>query len=251
MKKTNVEDAVVFVTGANRGIGKAFVEVALKMGARKIYASARNPETLRALVASSQGKVIPVALDVTSKEQIEAAASLAEDTEILINNAGLGRFSGFSTNYDADLGRQEMEVNYWGPLNTSRAFLPGLQKVGGTIVNVSSIAGLSVFPLLSTYSASKAALHSLTQGLRAELAPQGVFVAGVYPGPVDTDLAKDVQMEKESPDQVARNVFEALAKGEEDIRPDQFAVEFAKGLQSDAKAVEKQNAQLAHQPAAV
>lgn len=244
-----IKDAVVFVTGANRGIGKAFVEVALKMGARKVYASARDPEKLTELVDSSEGKVVPVVLDVTDSKQIEAAALLAEDTEILINNAGMGRFSGFTVNYDADLGREEMEVNYWGTLNTTRAFVSSIEKKGGVIINLSSVAGLSVFPLLSTYSATKAAVHSLTQGLRAELTPRGVSVVGVYPGPIDTDLAKEIPLEKESPEAVARNVYEAVEAGKEDVYPDKFSVDYAETLQRDAKIIEKRNAPLAHQPA--
>ena len=131
-----------------------------------------------------------------------------------------------------------MEVNYFAPLTLLQGFAEGLAARGGAVVNVSSIAGLTNFPPYPTYSASKAAVHSLTQGSRILLASQGVAVFGVYPGPVDTDMAKDIPMDKTSPQEVARTILEAVEAGKEDIFPDPFAVQFGEQFHSSPKASE-------------
>ncbi len=142
-----------------------------------------------------------------------------------------------------------MTTNYFGPLNVTRAFARAIVGNGnGAVANVVSIGGLANFPMAATYSASKAAAHSLTQGLRAELAPQGVAVFGVYPGPIDTDMAAGMEMEKETPRNVAIRIYEHMADGVEDITTDAFADEFVRNLRVDAKAVERETAQMAHQP---
>jgi len=122
-----------------------------------------------------------------------------------------------------------------------RDFAPVLKKNGGgAIVNLLSVASLVNFPMLGSYSASKAALFSLTQGVRAELANQGTTVTGVFPGPIDTDMGKDIDMEKASPDEIARGTLKAIENGQEDVFIDEMAVQFKQGLLSDPKAVEKQ-----------
>jgi NAD(P)-dependent dehydrogenase (short-subunit alcohol dehydrogenase family) len=134
-----------------------------------------------------------------------------------------------------------METNYFGTFNMIRSFAPVLAtNGGGVIVNLSSIAAHVNFPALGSYSASKAAVHSLTQGVRAELAAQGTLVTGVYPGPVDTDMAASFPMEKTSPNRVARVVLEGIEAGDEDIYPDPISTEMRSGLLGDPKAVEKQ-----------
>jgi NAD(P)-dependent dehydrogenase (short-subunit alcohol dehydrogenase family) len=144
-----IKDSVVFVTGSNRGIGKAIVEELVKSGARKVYAGARNAETLKALVASSNGKVVAVTLDVTNEDQIQAAAETAQDTQILINNAGIANYTAIIAASDTRSVRQEMEVNFFGVMNMTRAFAPILKKNGGgVLVNISSVAGLVGVPLL-------------------------------------------------------------------------------------------------------
>lgn len=245
MSSAQVQGSVVFITGANRGIGKALVGKAIERGAKKVYASARDVATLEEAIGFDAHRVLPVTLDVTQPEQIEAAALKAKDTQILINNAGIAFPGSFMQASDLNEAYHEMEVNYFGALRMARAFAPHLKaNGGGALVNICSVAGRINFPSFASYSASKAALHSLTQGLRAELALQNTFVAGVYPGPVDTDMAKSVEMEKETPENVAAYIYEALEKGEEDISPDKFARELAKAIQADAKEVEKQNAQM-------
>ena len=249
MTGISVRDAVVFVTGANRGIGRAIAEEAVARGAKKVYAAARNVGALQDLVDQHPECVVAVQLDVTDSGQIDSAATQAQDAQILINNAGVASFSGLIYDYDEEAARREMETNYFGPLNVSRNFAQALISNGnGAVATVISIGGLSNFPAAATYSASKAAAHSLTQGLRAELAPQGVAVFGIYPGPIDTDMAAGLDFDKESPANVAICIFDQMEEGVEDITTDAFADEFVRNLKADSKAVEKENAKIAHQP---
>ena len=250
MTEIKVKDAVVVVTGANRGIGRAIAEEALARGSRKVYAAARDVSGVRDLVDQYPEHVVAIQLDVTNGEQIDSAASQAQDVQILINNAGVAGFSGFIYDHDQDGARREMETNYFGPLNVTRAFSKAVIGNGnGAVATVVSVGGLSNFPPAATYSASKAAAHSLTQGMRAELAPQGVAVFGIYPGPIDTDMASGLDFEKETPRNAASRIFDQMENGVEDITTDAFADEFVRSLKVDAKAVEKENAKTAHQPA--
>lgn len=233
-------NTVALVTGANRGIGRAFVEELLAAGAVKVYAAARNPEGLSDLVETGQGRVVAVALDVTKPDQIAAAAA-NKDVNLLINNAGFVSFAPLVGIDSIDGARDEMETNYFGVLNMVRAFAPVLAaNGGGAIVNLGSIVSLASIPSIGSYSASKAALHSLTQGIRGELAGQGTHVAGVYPGPVDTDMAATVDMEKTSPREIAWAVLAGVMAGEEDIYPDPMSSDTHSALLADPKKVEKQ-----------
>ena len=249
MSNITIKDSVVFVTGANRknGIGRALVNEALNRGAKKVYATGRDSSQLADLEKNE--RVVAVELDITNKEQIQKVAKEAQDVQILINNSGIAEFSGAFFNYKEDSFKREVDVNVFGTLHVSQEFIPSLIKNGNAaLVNVISIAGLTVFPQGVTYSASKAALHSVTQGLRAELAPQGVSVFGVYPGPIDTDMTDTVEFEKESPQNAAIRVFDGIESGKEEITTDKMADDIAANLKIDAKAVEKDLAQTAHQP---
>ena len=245
MPELNIKDKIIFITGANRGIGKAFALKALELGAKKVYACSRDVDKLKDLVAVDDKRVIPVALDVTNQDQINAAAASAKDVDVLINNAGMGASLGapvFATEDETGM-RTELDVNYFGIIKMTRAFASILKdNGGGALVNIISVAGLANFPFAPGYSASKHAAHAMTQNLRAELAVQGTLVSGVYPGPIDTDMAKDLPFDKASPESVAEKVFAAIAEGEEDIFPDPYAVDFAKALKADRKALEKRNA---------
>ena len=243
MSGVSIKDKVVLVSGSNRGIGKSFAIQALEMGAKKVYATARDESKLAELTTKYGDKIVPLTLDITNQDQVTAAAAAAGDVEVLINNSGMGGGGPMVGNPNPEGQRMEMEVNYFGIIRMCDAFAPILKaNGGGAIVNILSVAGLSSFAFAPGYSASKAAGRSLTQALRVELAKQGTLVSGVFPGPVDTEMAKALPMDKASPDSVAIRVYEEIAKGSEDIYPDPFAVQFAAGVQADFKAAEKANA---------
>lgn len=237
-----VKGAVIFITGAGRkrGIGRALVEEAVKRGAKKVYVTARNSAQLDTLASKYQGVVIPLSLDVTNKSEADLIAQKASDTQILINNAGFAGYSGICFSYSEETARNEIEVNYFGVINLIRVFYKTLIKnQNGAIVNIVSIGGLSAFPLAATYSASKAAAHSLTQSVRAELQRHNISVFGVYPGPIDTDMADGVNLDKETPTHAAVRIFDGIESGIEDITTDDFADNFVKRLKADPKELEK------------
>ena len=243
MPDVSIKDKVVLVSGSNRGIGNSFVTQALEMGAKKVYATARDESKLTGLVAKYGDKVVSLTLNVTNQDEVTAAAAEAGDVEVLINNSGMGGGGPMVGNPNEAGQRMEMEVNYFGIIKMCDAFAPILKaNGGGAIVNILSIAALSSFAFAPGYSASKAAGRSLTQALRAELTKQGTLVSGVFPGPVDTDMAKNLPMDKATPDSVVNHVYEEIARGSEDIYPDPFAVQFAAAVQADFKAAEKANA---------
>jgi NAD(P)-dependent dehydrogenase (short-subunit alcohol dehydrogenase family) len=216
----SLQNKVVLVTGANRGIGAALVRALLEANVAKVYAAARSVASLPDL---GDRRVVPLQLDVTSDTSVTTAAGIAQDLDILVNNAGTMAFGDWvSATPDAVEG--DMNVNYHGTLRVVRAFLPHLIRRGsGIVANVVSIVGLEPVPGLAGYSASKAALQSLTQGLRGTLAKSGVAVVGIYPGPVDTDLARNLPLEKASPDEAAANIVRGLAEGRTSIFPDPTA----------------------------
>jgi NAD(P)-dependent dehydrogenase (short-subunit alcohol dehydrogenase family) len=240
MKSQRIEGAVALVTGANRGIGRALTEALLARRVRKVYATARDPGALRAL---GDRRVVPLRLDVTDADQIRAAAEAAADVELVFNNAGVALAGGIADATVLGDARREMEVNYFGPLRLLQCLAPSLARNGGgVIVNIGSAAGLTNVPLLPTYSASKAALHSLTQAARILLGAQGTSVFGVYAGPVDTDMVRDLPLPKTSPIDVAFAILDGIEAGQEDIFPDPFAVDFSKRFESSPKASERQMA---------
>ncbi len=240
--ETRVQGRVALVTGANRGIGRAIVEALVARGAAKVYAGARNPESLAGLVAASGGRVVPLKLDVTDGGQVSAAAAQAGDVDLLVNNAGVAAhaFAPFDDPAWLDAGRREYETNALGTLRVTQAFAPVLAgRGGGTVVNVVSVAGLASFPAFLAYASSKAAQHSITQGMRAMLAGQGTRVVGVYPGPVDTDMAEKVQVDKVSPASVAAAILDGLEGGVEDVFPDPVAAELGAAYAVSPKAAER------------
>ena len=243
MSAQRIEGAVALVTGANRGIGRALTEALLSRGVRKVYAMARDPEALRDL---RDERVVPLRLDVTDVEQIRAAGRAAPDVELVFNNAGVALATGIADPTVLDQARREMEVNYFGPLQLILHLAPTLARNGGgAVVNVGSAAGLTSVPFFPTYSASKAALHSLTQAARFLLGAQGTSVFGVYAGPVDTDMARDLALPKAAPRDVARAILDGLEAGQEDIFPDPYAADFGREFGSSPKTSERQMAALA------
>lgn len=215
-----VKNSVVLVTGANRGIGKGFVEALLKQGAKRIYAAARDVNSLASLVALAPEKIVPLVLDITEPTQIEAAAAVADDVTLLINNAGALTFGSL---LDAPIENvtHELTTNYLGTLRVIRAFVPGIERQGGgAIVNVMSVVALANIAGIGGYSASKAAEFSMTQAIRKDLADRSISVHGVFPGPVDTDMARDFPVDKASVSDVVAAVLVGIERGDEDIFPD-------------------------------
>ena len=241
-----IEGSVALVTGANRGIGRAITEALLQRGAHKVYATARDPKSLEAVQNRYGSRLVALRLDVTNADQVAEAAADATDVDLLFNNAGAFEPTELTSEAIVDVARREMEVNYFGALRMLRSFADTLAQRGGVIVNVGSAAGLTNVPLQPTYSASKAAQHSLTQASRALLAARGVTVHGVYPGPVDTDMTRQLppQFEKTSPEEVATEILDGVEAGAEDIFPDRFAVVFGEQFQASPKSSERQAAAL-------
>lgn len=237
----NLTGAVALVTGANRGIGRAFVKALLDRGVKKVYASARDVSKLKDLVASNGGKVEAVALDITDDAQIAAAAQKCRDVTILVNNAGINRLTALVAGTSLDNARLEMNTNYFGTLAMCRAFAPILNSNGGgAIANMISILARVNLPLMGSLCASKAACLSMTQGVRAELAKQGTLVVGVMPGAVDTDMARDFPPPKADPMEVAKEALKAMEDGQEDVFPGDMAKGVSAGLAANPKGVEKE-----------
>jgi NAD(P)-dependent dehydrogenase (short-subunit alcohol dehydrogenase family) len=236
----HAREIVALVTGANRGIGRAIVEELVATGARHVYAASRT-----SLDYEPGEQVTEVRLDVTNPSMIEEAAARCTDVNVVINNAGvlLGQsLLGAPNHYAAEA---EMRVNYFGTLQMCRAFAPVLaHNGGGAIVNVLSILSRVNLPTVGSYSASKAAALSLTQGIRGELAGQGTMVIGVLPAFVDTTMASRVTMPKLPPKAVAEAIVAALRDGIEDVYPGDAAA-VAAALEKDGKAVERQFARMA------
>jgi NAD(P)-dependent dehydrogenase (short-subunit alcohol dehydrogenase family) len=253
MPRNRIEGHTALVTGANRGIGLAVTKALLDAGARKVYAGARRPETLNGLVEQYGERVVPVALDVTSEEQISAVAARATDVDLVINNAGIADYqnaAAFSGNGWIDAARREMETNAFGTYRVTEALVPALKANGGGIVaNVISIAGWVNFPMFSSYSMSKAALHSLTQASRILLAGNGTQVLGIYPGPIDTEMSQGVPFEKATAESAAAAIVAGIENGDEEILTDSFAEDMGGLHARDPKALERQIAEMASQPA--
>ncbi len=227
-----IADRSILITGANRGIGRALVEEALKRGAKRVYAGTRQP------FAHSDARVTPVTLDVTNAAQIQAAVEKAETLDILINNAGVDLGGDISDRAKVE---QHLAVNLFGTHGVTRAFLPLLIRSRGAIINVLSLAAVAAVPFDPTYSISKAAALSLSQSLRAHLAGRGVTVHVVLPGPVDTDMTKSLDIPKASPESVARAIFDGVEQGEDEIFPDPMSASVAESWRSGpSKTLERQ-----------
>lgn len=239
----SIQGRTALVTGANRGIGAAIVDALVAAGAAKVYAAARNLNDLAPLKARHGARVIALRLDVTDPAQIAAAVAAAPDVQLLVNNAGVAAHAGgaFTDPKWISAGRQEMEVNYFGTFAVTQAFAPVLAKNGGgAITNIASVASLVNFALLASYSASKAAAHSLTQATRAMLKGQGTQVFGVYPGPIDTRMAEGIPFDKTSPADAARAIVAGIEAGTEEIFPDPMSQGMGASYFANPKETERQ-----------
>jgi NAD(P)-dependent dehydrogenase (short-subunit alcohol dehydrogenase family) len=234
---TMIEGKTVLVTGANRGLGRALVEEALRRGPRRLYAGTRQP------LVHADERVTPVELDVTVRRQIEAAVERVGSLDILINNAGIARYDDLS---DRAAIEKHLAVNLFGTYDVTEAFLPALTDSRGTIINVVSDSALAPMPIVAAYSISKAAALSMTHSLRALLAERGVSVHAVLPGPIDTDMTRAYDAPKSSPESVAQAILDGVEAGDEDIFPDPLSQIIAESWRnSAAMAQERQRAALA------
>jgi NAD(P)-dependent dehydrogenase (short-subunit alcohol dehydrogenase family) len=232
--RTTIADNSILVTGANRGIGRALVEEALARGAKRVYAGTRQP------LAHPDQRVVPVTLDVTDATQIQEAADSVESLDVLINNAGIAVFDDLA---DGAAIEEHFAVNLFGAYRVTQAFLPALTETRGAIANVLSVAALAPLPIVPAYSISKAAAFNMTQSLRALLAERGVSVHAVLPGPVDTDMNRDFDIPKASPESAARAILDGIENGEEEIFPDPLSASLAASWRSSAvKEMERENA---------
>ncbi len=234
-----LHDSTVLVTGANRGLGQALVAALLEQGARRIYAAARDPKKV-VPPAGAGDRVVALALDVTDPRQIEAAAAHAEGVTLILNNAGsLASFGVLSSTPDAL--DQDYRTNVTGPLLVARAFAPLLEaRGGGAIANVLSVVSFASMPSIGGYSASKAAAYSITQSLRAELAPKKIAVHAIFPGPVDTDMVRRFDLAKTKPELVAQAILRGIAEGRDDIFPDPMSEQVHASWARDPAAVARQ-----------
>ncbi|MBA3030573.1 MAG: SDR family oxidoreductase [Proteobacteria bacterium] len=239
----DVKGSVGLVTGANRGIGKACVEALLMAGSARVYAAARNELSLAPLVEADPDRIVPVTLDITNPEQIKSAAERCFDVNLLVNNAGVSNWlKGYMISSETtEIARLEMETNYFGTLEMCRAFAPVLKaNGGGAIANILSAGALVSVPPLASYSASKAAAASMTQGVRAELKDQGTLVMAFFVGSVDTRMATDVGAVKVQPSHIGEALIDAVLNETEDIYTDPMAKELRANLDKDPKRVERQ-----------
>jgi NAD(P)-dependent dehydrogenase (short-subunit alcohol dehydrogenase family) len=234
-----IADSTVLVTGANRGLGRALVAEALKRGAKRIYAGMRQP------VAHTDHRVMPLTLDITNLAQIRTAAEKVGALDILVNNAGISLQNDLS---DRAALERLLAVNLFGTYDVTQAFLPALARPRSAIVNVLSLASIAAVPFDSLYSISKAAAFSLSQSLRAVLAVRGVSVHTVLPGPIDTDMTKDLKIPKASPESAARAILDGVEREDEEIFPDPMSETIADAWRgSVVKALQRQFAAYAEQ----
>ena len=226
----NIENKAILITGANRGIGRALVDEALRRGVKKVYAGTRSP------LEAADKRVTPVSLDVTDARQVQQAVEQVDSLDVLINNAGIAIYDDL-TNFEVI--EKHLAVNFLGLLRVTHAFLPALRRSHGAIVNNLSMVGLAALPIIPAYSLSKAAAFNMTQSLRALWASQGIRVHAVVLGPVDTDMNRGFEIPKASRESVAAGIFDGLEKDQDEIFPDPASLSLAEGWRNGAlKALE-------------
>jgi len=225
-----ITDQVAFVTGANRGIGRRFVEELLARGARKVYASARRPELI------DIPGVVAVRLDLLDHDSVVAAAALAGDVTLLVNNAGISTATPLVTGDLAEIHR-EMDTHFWGNLAVIREFAPVLESNGGgSIVNILSALSWFAYPGNGAYAAAKAAEWNMTNGVRLDLAAQGTLVQGVHLGAADTDIMAGYDGPMIDPRDVPRASLDGLASGAIEVVVDEWSAMVKASLAADPAA---------------
>src|SRR6266487_4261057 len=227
-----IDGSVALVTGANRGLGRAYARELVKRGAAKVYGAARQS------AAVTEPGVTPIALDITDPDRVAQIAAQCADVTLLVNNAGVMAASTFIGAPNLDAARLEMETNYFGTLRMCRAFAPVLAaNGGGAIVNMLSVTSFYTNPFNASYGASKAAAWSLTNGIRIELHHQGTLVVAVHAGFIDTDMSALVDAHKISPESVARQAFDAVEAGLVEVLADERTRTIKASLSRDHKLI--------------
>lgn len=238
--KIELQGKTVLVTGANRGIGKAITEEFIQQGAAKVYLAVRNTDSVKALLQQYGDKVAVIELDVADAASISRAAQIANDVEIVVNNAGVLKNATVLDPAAIDALAFQMQVNVVGLMQMAQAFAPVLkQNGGGAYVQLNSVASLRTSPNFATYAASKAAAYSITQALKTQLAEQGTAVISVHPGPIKTDMAADAGLADiaDPPSVVAKAIVSALKNGDFHVFPDTIARDYWAAYQGFAEQI--------------
>jgi NAD(P)-dependent dehydrogenase (short-subunit alcohol dehydrogenase family) len=223
-----LDNAVVFVTGANRGLGAEFARQALARGARKVYAAARDPASV------TQPGVVPVRLDVTDPAQVKAAVEAAGDVTLVINNAGIASFGNLLEEDSIGAMQRMMDTNVYGLLRVSQGFAPVLAaNRGGALLNILSVASWISSPGLAAYAATKSAAWSVNNGLRIALKEQGTQVLGLHVGFIDTDMTQGIDLPKLAPADVVARAYEALEAGDKEVLIDELSKNVKRGLSQE------------------
>jgi NAD(P)-dependent dehydrogenase (short-subunit alcohol dehydrogenase family) len=229
-----IDGITALVTGANRGLGKAFTQALLDRGAAKVYAGARDLGTIEV----TDVRVVPVRLDITEPGDVAAAARDCTDVSLVINNAGAMLQTPFLSAPDMSAARTEMETNYFGTLAMARAFAPVLAAAGGgALVNMLSVVSWYAPPFNASYCASKSAEWALTNALRVELHGQGTLVVGVHAGFIDTDMSAAVEDSKISPPEVAAQTLDAVEKGRPEVLTDDWTRHVKDSVATDRESL--------------
>ncbi len=226
-----LRNAVVFISGANRGLGLAFARAALAAGAAKVYAAARDPASV------TLPGVVPVALDVTDAAQVAAAAARCGDVTLLVNNAGISLNAPVLGTDAIEAARRSFDTNVFGLWQLSQAFAPVLRaNGGGAVLNVLSALTWVSLPGTAGYSASKAAAWAVSNALRGELREQGTQVTSLHVGYMDTDMTRGIDAPKSSPDAVAQAALAALQDGAAEVLADDISRQVKASLSSATPA---------------
>jgi NAD(P)-dependent dehydrogenase (short-subunit alcohol dehydrogenase family) len=236
----DLNQKIALVTGANRGIGKAIVEALIASGVKKVYLAVRNLDNTKELVAQFKEKVVPVHIDMTDAASILKCAQTATDVQILVNNAGVLEVADPMNPNAVESFQKELDVNAFGLIRIAQAFAPQLEKNGhGVLVQLNSVASIKNFTGFTTYSASKAASYSITQGLKEVLAPKNIQVLSVHPGPIATEMAVKAGIDDiaDPVNMVSEGIVKAIESGDFHLFPDTMAKEFEAAYSSYAKNV--------------
>ena len=240
----DVQDKIALVTGANRGIGKAIVDSLIQHGASKVYAAVRTINSAQPLLDEYGEKIVPIHIDLEKPDTITAVAEAAGDVQLVVNNAGVLGVASPLAEDALKTFEYEMNVNVYGLIRMAQAFAPILKaNGGGAFAQLNSVASLKCFSDFATYSASKAAAYSITQGLRDKLEEQGTLVISVHPGPIDTDMVDGLGFDEmtESPSLVSEGIIDALKSGEFHIFPDTLAKQIGEQYENFAKNIVEVN----------